>query len=442
MEVRLLGSVEVVADDRRVELGPPQRRAVFAALAVDAGQLVPLPTLTGRVWDDPPNRATDSLYAHITRLRQALAEVGLTIERRSGGYVLRIDRGLVDVHRFHGLTRRAQRAARDAAARAALLDQAIGMWRGMPLTDVPGDWAARLRHGIEQQYVSAVVGWADAQLRLGRAAQVVTEITPLVLRYPLVEPLSGMLMRGLCALGRTAEALAHYARLRGHLVEQLGIEPGPELRALHEEILRADRDGPPERTAALSLPSPPSALSPPSAPSLPTGTTATAPAGAAPGRAGEAWPAAELDRLTAEEALALLRRIVGDRIETDPIGAATLVERCARLPLALRIAGELALARPTVGLAELGDQLAAAASASAGFNPAGFDSAGLDSAQWDGMDRPRRHPVRRSRRPARTSSMAERHQLLVGAEPADRGEADGGGAGRGAVGVARAGLTS
>jgi DNA-binding SARP family transcriptional activator len=377
MQIRLLGPVEVVASDRRVELGPPQRRAVFAALAVDAGQLVSLRTLTDRVWDEPPDRATDSLYAHITRLRRALAEIGLPIERRSGGYVLLIDRDRVDVHRFHGLTRRAQaqRAVRDAAARAALLDEALGLWRGVPLTDVPGDWAGRLRHGIEQQYVSAVVGWAQAQLRLERPGPAVTELTPLVLRYPLVEPLSGMLMRGLCALGRTAEALAHYARLRGHLVEQLGIEPGPELRALHEEILRGDHDRYLEPAAG-------------------------------------AGGAAEPDRLTSAEALALLRRIVGERVDADPAGATNLVERCARLPVALRIAGELAVARPAVGLAELGDQLAAAARASAGFDPAG----------WGGpADRSPRHAARRGPRPpARTSSMAERHQLIVGAERADR----------------------
>ncbi|HEX6467977.1 MAG TPA: BTAD domain-containing putative transcriptional regulator [Streptosporangiaceae bacterium] len=335
MEVRLLGPVEVVAGDHHVELGPPQRRAVFAALAIDAGQLVPLRTLIGRVWDEPPDRATDSLYAHITRLRRALGEVGLAIERRSGGYVLRIERDRVDVHRFHALTRRAQRAAADRAAdRAALLDRALGLWRGVPLTDVPGDWAARLRHGIEQQYVSAVAGWARLQLELGRPGHVVTELAPLVLRYPLVEPLSGMLMRGLCALGRTAEALAHYARLREHLVEQLGIEPGPELRALHQEILRGEHDRRPEPAATPG-----------------------------PQRTPVAGP-----RLTAAEGLALLRRIVGDRVDADPVGAALLVERCARQPLALRIAAELAAARPAVGLAELGDQLAAAARAWAGVD--------------------------------------------------------------------------
>jgi DNA-binding SARP family transcriptional activator len=376
MEIRLLGPVEVVAGDDHVELGPPQRRAVFAALAIDAGQLVRLPTLIDRVWDEPPDRATDSLYAHITRLRRALGEVGLAIERRSGGYLLRIERDRVDVHRFHDLTRLAHRAADRAAGRAAdraaLLDRALGLWRGVPLTDVPGDWAARLRHGIEQQYVSAVAGWARLQLELGRPGQVVTELAPLVLRYPLVEPLSGMLMRGLCALGRTAEALAHYARLREHLVEQLGIEPGLELRALHEQILRGEHDRP----------------------------------GAPP-----IVPPAETGPLTTAEALALLRRAVGDRVDADPAGAALLVERCAGQPLALRIAAELAAARPEVGLAELGDQLAAAARAWAAGNPADMAAGSR-----------RRHPARRRPRPAgRASSMAERHQLIVGAERAGRG---------------------
>ncbi|HEU5160961.1 MAG TPA: BTAD domain-containing putative transcriptional regulator [Streptosporangiaceae bacterium] len=509
--IRLLGPVDVVADGRGVELGPPQRRAVFAALAVDAGRLVSLETLIGRVWDEPPDRAMDSLYAHVARLRKALAAVPVSIERRSGGYALLVEPDLVDLHRFHDLERRARGAAGMAsaedgaacdAAHVALLDEAIGLWRGSPLTDVPGGWAARIRHGIEQQFVGAVVSRAQAQLRLGRPDAVVTEVAGLVLRYPLVEPLAGVLMRGLCALGRSAEALAHYARLRGDLVEHLGIEPAPELRALHAEILRGDHDRPPEparqighieqigqirqigqnrparlppvgagftgRTAELAaldgLLTRPSAGPP--APAIcaiigPAGVGKTALAvrwahrmtgrfpdgqlyvdlrGDEPNRAvdpGEALagllgalgvPASDipagpgeravllrgllarrrvlmvldnaasgpqvrpllaggpgcaivvtsraaladlagrdgarrltLDPLTAGEALTLLRRVAGDRVDGDPVGAATLVDRCARLPIALRIAGELAAARPATGFAELADELAAAA---------------------------------------------------------------------------------
>jgi len=357
MEIRLLGPVEVIADDRHVHLGPPQRRAVFAALAADAGHLVSLRTLVGRVWDVPPQRAAYSVYAHVTRLRQALAATAVPIERRSGGYVLQVERDHVDVHRFHDLARRAQRHGCDDGTGVALLEEALGLWRGAPLTGVPGDWAARIRHGIEQQYVGAVVGWAQAQLRLGRPGPVVTELTGLVLQFPLAEPLAGMLMRALCALGRTAEALAHYARLRGYLIEQLGVEPGPELRALHQEMLRGDQ-------------------------------------GVSRGR--------ELAPLSTAEALTLLRRLVGERVDADPAGAATLVERCANLPLALRIAGELAVARPAVGFAELADELAVAASASAGFNGPGFAGPGKHRHSAD------RSPRSSRRRPA----MAARERLI------------------------------
>jgi DNA-binding SARP family transcriptional activator len=360
MQVRLLGPVEVIADDdRRVPLGPPQRRAVFAALAIDAGHLVSLDTLTGRVWDEPPQRAADSVYAHITRLRQALAGIEVPVERRSGGYVLRVDRDLVDVHRIHDLARRAQRPGRDDSGRVAVLEEAIGLWRGSPLTGVPGDWAARIRHGIEQQYVGAVVSWAKAQIRLGRPAPVVTELAEVVLQFPLAEPLADMLMRALCALGRTAEALAHYARLRGYLVEHLGIEPGAELRALHQEMLRGDQGF---------------------------------------------YRGSELAPLTTTESLTLLRRLVGDRVDTDPAGAAMLVERCARLPLALRIAGELAVARPAVGFAELVDELAVAAGASAGFNGAGFSGPGK---HWPPADRTPRSSRRRSPMPPRNRLISE-----------------------------------
>jgi SARP family transcriptional regulator, regulator of embCAB operon len=244
MEVRILGPVEVTVDDRRVSLGPPQRRAVLAALAVDVNHPVSLQTLIDRIWDLPPDRATDSLYAHIARLRQALTGTAVSIERRGGGYVLEADPDRVDAHRFQRLAKQAQTHADDDFTRAELLAEAMELWRGSPLTDISGDWASRMRYSIEQQFVGAVVTWAQAHLRLGRPDAVVTELTPLLPRYPLVEPLASMLMRALCALGRTAEAVAQYARLRGYLADHLGIEPGPELRALHQEILRGDHDPP------------------------------------------------------------------------------------------------------------------------------------------------------------------------------------------------------
>ncbi|MGR6918153.1 AfsR/SARP family transcriptional regulator [[Actinomadura] parvosata] len=248
MDVRILGPVEVSAAGRRVPLGPPQRRAVLAALAVDADRPVSLGTLIERVWDDPPDRATDSLYAHIARLRQALAATGARIERRDGGYALEVDPDRVDAYRFRRLAKQAQLPACDDFGRARLLAEAMELWRGAPLTGIPGEWAARMRYGIEQQFVGAVVTWAETHLRLGRPDVVVTELTPLVPRHPLAEPLASMLMRGLCALGRGAEAVALYARLRGYLADHLGIEPGPELRALHLSILRA---GPATRPPAL-----------------------------------------------------------------------------------------------------------------------------------------------------------------------------------------------
>ncbi|GAA3252570.1 AfsR/SARP family transcriptional regulator [Nonomuraea helvata] len=252
MDVRLLGPVEVTFGDRYVPLGPPQRRAVLAALAIDADRPVSLRTLLERVWDDPPDRATDSLYAHIARLRQALTVTGVSIERRGGGYVLEVEPERVDAYRLRRLAKQAQSRACDDPARTRLLSEAMELWHGAPLTGIPGDWAARMRYSIEQQFVGAVVTWAQAQMRLGRPDMVVTELTPLVPRHPLAEPLASVLMRGLCALGRTAEAVALYAHLRGYLADHLGIEPGPELRALHLRILDGNRE-PLRRAGAREL---------------------------------------------------------------------------------------------------------------------------------------------------------------------------------------------
>jgi DNA-binding SARP family transcriptional activator len=230
-----------------LELGPPQQRAVLAALAVDAGRPVPLETLVDRIWGEaPPARARAALYTHITRIRRALEAAGrpgeqpVGLVRRAAGYVLEVEADRVDLHRFRRLIAAAADPRCSDANRAGLLAEALGLWRGTPLADVPGEWADRMREGWRQLYLDAVVPWARSELALGRPDRVIGQVRDLLASNPLVEPLVATLMRALAAVGRDAEALECYAVTRSRLVEELGTEPGAELQAVHQAILRGE----------------------------------------------------------------------------------------------------------------------------------------------------------------------------------------------------------
>jgi DNA-binding SARP family transcriptional activator/tetratricopeptide (TPR) repeat protein len=248
VEFRLLGPVEVHVDGRSVELGRPQLRTVLAALAVEAGQPVSADTLVDRLWDGaPPKGARGVLYTHITRIRRALESAEgnprrAVLVRRAAGYVLEVDPDNIDLHRFRRLTAAARDVRQADRDRVGLLREALGLWRGTPLAGVRGHWAARSRVGWRQQRLDAAVAWAQAELRLGRGGQVVGAVRELLAEYPLAEPLAGTLMRALATAGRIGEALECYAATRNQLVDELGTEPGRDLQAVHQAILRGELD--------------------------------------------------------------------------------------------------------------------------------------------------------------------------------------------------------
>jgi tetratricopeptide (TPR) repeat protein/DNA-binding SARP family transcriptional activator len=435
-----------------------------------------------RVWgDSPPDRVRHAIYAYVARLRAALAPSGPRLVRRSRGYLLDVDPESVDVHRFQRILTRARTSSSPDRARAELLRDGLGLWRGSPLAEMPGEWAAGMRQVWQQQRLDAVVLWAEIELRRDNPAAVIDAVTRLVAEHPLHEPLTGALMRALHAGGRIGEALACYARIRSGLVEQLGVDPSAELRQVHQSILHSDLGAaePAAETVAIPAQLPADVagftgrdleLSLLERRSTATGEmvisaiagtggvgkTALAvhfahrirdrfPDGqlyvdlrgydddhpAAPGdvlaaflRAlgvpGATIPAEteeraavyrtllarrkililldnassveqislllpgspsclvlvtsrdslaglvarhgarrlDLDVLPAEEAVALLHRLIGARVHTEPVAADALATQCDRLPLALRIVAELAIARPGSGLAELADELA------------------------------------------------------------------------------------
>ncbi|MEU6257050.1 BTAD domain-containing putative transcriptional regulator [Streptomyces sp. NPDC047043] len=258
-DFRLLGPLELRVAGRTVEPGPPQRRVVLASLLAEAGRPVPVDTLIDRLWGEhPPAEARASLYSHIARIRRLLeAEPGAPVPdeggdltappsvlRRADGYLLNAAPGQVDLHRFRQLVEQARRAERTSAERALTLRQACALWRGDPMGGLPGPWVARTRESWKQEYIAALVAWADCELEAGNHAAVVGRLPDLVAEHPLVEPLAAALMRALHIGGRAPEALTCFAALRQRLAEELGTDPGPEVRRLHQAILRGEDTAP------------------------------------------------------------------------------------------------------------------------------------------------------------------------------------------------------
>jgi DNA-binding SARP family transcriptional activator/tetratricopeptide (TPR) repeat protein len=261
VEFRVLGPVELWVAGDRVELGPPKQRVVLAALLVDAGRAVPAETIINRVWGDaPPAEVRNVLYSYVNRLRRAMSRPAAgdreqaRLERGSGGYVMLVDPDQVDLHRFRRLVARARGPDRTDDERARLLDEALGVWRGQPLAGLPGDWATRMRASLEQQRLDAVLLWAEVAIRQSRYASVVEELRELQADHLLVEPLTGHLIRALYLDGRGTEALDCYAKARRHFIDELGTEPGLELRRVHEAVLRGTLERPvPARPVSTSI---------------------------------------------------------------------------------------------------------------------------------------------------------------------------------------------
>jgi tetratricopeptide (TPR) repeat protein/DNA-binding SARP family transcriptional activator len=270
MEIRLLGAVEIAVDGRVLDSGPPRQRLVLAILAAEAGRPVSVESLIDRTWDEPPEHPRRTLQVYLSRVRRLLddaAAVGqppVRISRRSGGYLLDIDPDGVDIHRFRSLIGQARHEDRLPPERARLLGEALDLWRGLPLADLPGGWATRVRQGLQQQYLETVALWAEESVRAGDPGAVLARLGELVGEHPLAESLATAYMRALYAAGRPADALHHYTAIRHRLADELGTDPGPELQQLHRQILTADPAlSPPEPAAATTklvprqLPAPP-----------------------------------------------------------------------------------------------------------------------------------------------------------------------------------------
>lgn len=242
MRFRMLGPLLVYDGASWSAIRAAQQRLVAAVLLIEAGRAVPVDRLVDELWGErPPPSAAATVRGYVMRLRRLLGGgPGSPLVTRGRDYELVVADGDVDARVFSGLVTSERHALADGqpAAAAAKLSQGLALWRGPALADVPASPAVTAEaERLGQLRLAAVEDWLGVQLELGRHAEVVDQAQRLVGEHPLRERLWARLMLAQYRCGRRAEALNAYQRARRVLVEELGLEPGPELRELQRLIL-------------------------------------------------------------------------------------------------------------------------------------------------------------------------------------------------------------
>jgi YVTN family beta-propeller protein len=243
MDYRILGPLEVVDQSRPLSLGGSRQRALLALLLLHPNEVVSTDRLLDELWrEQPPESGPKAVQVLVSQLRKALQDSGGdgALVTQAPGYVMRVGDGELDRERFESLVEQASAEANDET-RATLLREALGIWRGPPLADLSyEDFAQPAIARLSQARLAALEDRIEADLALGRHSAVTGELEQLVTEHPLRERLRGQLMLALYRSGRQADALAVYQAGRRTLVDELGVEPSPELRQLQKRILDQD----------------------------------------------------------------------------------------------------------------------------------------------------------------------------------------------------------
>ena len=254
VELRLLGPLEVRLGDGPIDLGPRKQRAVLAMLALKPGRTVAADHLAEGLWgDESPPSGAKMVQLYVSHLRRLLGDNGVRIVTHGRGYELQLTNGEVDVVLAERLLD--EQRPRDALA----------LWRGQPLADLAEEpFAAAEIRRLEELRLRATEMAVDADLEAGRHAEVISELDALAAEHPLRERVHGQRMLALYRCGRQSEALEAYRDARASLVDEIGVEPGADLRRLQEGILAQDPaldlpTTPDAEPAATSRPPPPRA---------------------------------------------------------------------------------------------------------------------------------------------------------------------------------------
>ncbi|MBE1536708.1 BTAD domain-containing putative transcriptional regulator [Actinomadura algeriensis] len=320
-EFGILGPLSVTRDGARVSIGSGMQRSLLAALLVDAGQVVSVDSLVGRLWgESPPRGARNAVQNYVLRVRRALGPDVVVTDRR--GYLVDVAPDRLDAHRFAALVRRGADAATggESERAAALLGEALGLWRGDPLADLAAERFQDVVPALCEQRLAAQELWIDAVIRCGRPADVLPQLHRLTECHPLRERFWSQRMLALYRCGRQGEALECYRQVARLLADELGIDPGDELRTLHRRML----------TCAPEIAAPPSGAVPPPAAPPPPEAVPIGPIGN--------LPAETTSFIGRERELAETRRL----LRTSRLVTLTGVGGVGKTRLALRAAGQVA----------------------------------------------------------------------------------------------------
>ena len=240
----VLGPLRVQGEDGEERtVGGARQQVLLAALLVRAGQVVSTDILAEYLWDgDPPGGARAALQSYVMRLRRQLGPAGQSLKTRPSGYLMDVAEEL-DLHRFGRLEREGRQAAANGAWQRATsaFAEALAQWRGEPLADVPSDVLRQEEcDRLTEARLVVTELWAEAAQQAGQARDVVPELSRLCSAHPYREGMHGLLMTALYRSGRRVDALSTFAAIRNRLVEDIGVEPGPQLAGLHASILADD----------------------------------------------------------------------------------------------------------------------------------------------------------------------------------------------------------
>jgi basic membrane lipoprotein Med (substrate-binding protein (PBP1-ABC) superfamily)/DNA-binding SARP family transcriptional activator len=248
VEVRLLGTIEVVLEGRQVDLGPRKQRALLCLLALHANRVVTTDRILEELWGDDAVGKENALWVAISRLRSALEPArdghgeSAMLLTRDHGYLLQVDPHSIDLTRFEAMVADARRLLHhDPAAAVDRVDAALSLWRGAPMEEFQHQEFVQLATAtLEELRLEAVELRAEAELRVGRGREQVSALEVLHKQHPFRERFVDLLMRSLYQAGRQADALRVFDRYRRFIADELGISPAPELDRLEEQILLHD----------------------------------------------------------------------------------------------------------------------------------------------------------------------------------------------------------